>query len=88
MTRYKRVAPDAVEASVPEPPKPNTQAISWFYGEFKKGALLLDPNYQRNPIWSIGQKCFLIDSIISGCPLPQVFLNIKVEGAGVNTWRN
>ncbi len=43
----------------------------------------MDPKYQRNPIWSIGQKCFLIDSIISGCPLPQVFLNIKIDGTGV-----
>jgi hypothetical protein len=67
---------------LPEPPKPNTQAISWFYGEYKKEALLLSPKYQRNPIWSIGQKCFLIDSILSGCPLPQVFLNIKIEGVG------
>jgi Protein of unknown function DUF262. len=63
------------------PPKPNTQALSWFYGEYRKDALQLSPKYQRNPIWSIGQKCFLIDSVISGCPLPQVYINIKTEGA-------
>ena len=68
--------------SVQPPPKPNTQALSWFYGEEKKGALRLNPKYQRNPIWSIGQKCFLIDSIISGTPLPQVYINIKTEGSG------
>ena len=70
-------------SNISEPPKPNTQAISWFYGEHQKKNLLLNPKYQRNPIWSIGQKCFLIDSILSGCPLPQVFLNIRVDGAGV-----
>lgn len=64
------------------PPKPNTQALSWFYGEYKNRTLRLNPRYQRNPIWSIGQKCFLIDSLISGCPIPQVFLNIVNEGAG------
>ena len=64
------------------PPKPNTQALSWFYGEYKNRTLRLSPRYQRNPIWSIGQKCFLIDSLISGCPIPQVFLNIVNEGAG------
>lgn len=64
------------------PPKPNTQAISWFYGEHKKSTLLLDPKYQRNPIWSIGQKCFLIDSLISGAPIPQVFINIRNVGSG------
>ena len=67
---------------IQQPPKPNTQALSWFYGEHKKGVLRLDPKYQRNPIWSIGQKCFLIDSIISGTPLPQVYINIKNEGSG------
>jgi hypothetical protein len=61
-------------------PKPNTLAVSWFYGEHQKGTLLLTPKYQRNPIWSIGQKCFLIDSLIFGCPIPQVYINIKTEG--------
>jgi hypothetical protein len=83
MIRYKRVAESSTASEVVEPPKPNTQAISWFYGEYKKGTLILAPKYQRNPIWSIGQKCFLIDSIISGCPLPQVFLNIKSQGTGM-----
>jgi len=57
-------------------PKPNTQALSWFYGEYKKNTLILDPKYQRNPIWSIGQKCFLIDSLISQCPIPQIYINV------------
>lgn len=65
-------------------PKPNTQAISWFYGEMEKKTLILQAKYQRNPIWSNGQKCFLIDSIISGCPIPQVYINIKIEGKGRN----
>lgn len=65
-------------------PKPNTLAISWFYGEYQKKTLELTPKYQRNPIWSLGQKCFLIDSLLSGCPIPQIFLNIKTEGSGAN----
>jgi hypothetical protein len=56
--------------------------VSWFFGEFQKGTLVIQPKYQRNPIWSIGQKCFLIDSLISGCPIPQVYINIKTEGSG------
>lgn len=66
----------------PSPPKPNTLAVSWFFGEHQKGTLILKPKYQRNPIWSIGQKCFLIDSLISGCPIPQVYINIKTQGGG------
>jgi len=64
------------------PPKPNTQALSWFYAEYKNHTLHLSPRYQRNPIWSIGQKCFLIDSLIAGCPIPQVFLNIRIGATG------
>lgn len=63
-------------------PKPNTLAVSWFYGEYQKKALTLSPKYQRNAIWSIGQKCFLIDSLMSACPIPQVYINIKTEGLG------
>jgi hypothetical protein len=65
-------------------PKPNTQFLSWFVAEYKNNTLKLTPRYQRNPIWSIGQKCFLIDSLISGCPIPQVFINIISEGSGSN----
>lgn len=68
--------------NIKHPPKPNTQFLSWFYGENQKKALILDPKYQRNPIWSMGQKCFLIDSLISGCPIPQVYINIKTQGTG------
>jgi hypothetical protein len=65
---------------MPDAPKPNTLAVSWFYGEDQKKTLTLAPRFQRNPIWSIGQKCFLIDSLISGCPIPQVYINIKTVG--------
>jgi uncharacterized protein with ParB-like and HNH nuclease domain len=65
---------------MPDAPKPNTLAVSWFYGEDQKKTLSLTPKFQRNPIWSIGQKCFLIDSLISGCPIPQVYINIKTVG--------
>lgn len=65
-------------------PKPNTQFLSWFHGENEKGTLRLQAKYQRNPIWSIGQKCFLIDSLISGCPIPQVYINIKNVGKGTD----
>ncbi|HYE25372.1 MAG TPA: DUF262 domain-containing protein, partial [Clostridia bacterium] len=62
--------------------QPGKQFINWFYEEDQKRTLLLQPKYQRNPIWSAGQKCFLIDSIISDCPIPQVYLNVLTTGAG------
>jgi len=73
-----------VSKPMPEIPKPNTLAVSWFYGEHQKSTLVLRPKWQRNPIWSIGQQCFLIDSLISGCPIPQIYLNIKTQGLSNN----
>ncbi len=69
---------------MPQLPKPNTQFISWFFSEFKKKTLILDPKYQRNKVWSRGQQCFLIDSLISSNPIPQVFLNIVTKGKSIN----
>ncbi len=68
---------------MPETPKPNTLAVSWFYGENQKNTLPLTQKYQHNPIWSIGQKCFLIDSLIFGCPIPQVYISIKTKTEGL-----
>lgn len=65
-----------------ELPRPNNQALSWFYGEHASERLILRPDYQRNPIWSLGQKCFLIDSILAGYPLPQIYLNVTTNKKG------
>lgn len=79
----RKVAAHTSNSMIHSLPKPNTQALSWFYGEFKKGTLNLKPKYQRHAIWSPGQKCFLIDSLISGSPIPQVYINVITKGDGV-----
>jgi hypothetical protein len=63
-------------------PEPTKQHINWFYEKDQKGTLRINPKYQRNPIWSQGQKCFLIDSILSDTPIPQVYLNLLSEKKG------
>jgi Protein of unknown function DUF262 len=62
--------------------EPSKQYINWFYEENKKGTLLITPKYQRNPIWSTAQKCFLIDSILSDVPIPPIYLNVVSQRIG------
>jgi hypothetical protein len=65
-------------------PQPGKQYVNWFYEENQKSNLDLKPKYQRNPIWSLGQRCFLIDSILSDCPIGQIYLNVLFQGSGRN----
>jgi uncharacterized protein with ParB-like and HNH nuclease domain len=40
----------------------------------REGALKLNPNFQRRPVWKKGAKSYLIDTIVKGLPVPIIFL--------------
>ena len=65
-------------------PNPGHQYINWFYEEYQKQSLVLQPKYQRNPVWSERQRCFLIDSILNGVPIGQIYLNVVTKGTGLH----
>jgi hypothetical protein len=44
-----------------------------------QGDLELNPSYQRDSVWSVGDSQLLIDSILRGIPLPSIILT-QVEG--------
>src|SRR5438105_13440736 len=48
--------------------------VSDFVEWMKSGALQLNPNFQRRPVWKKGAKSFLIDTILKGLPVPIIFL--------------
>lgn len=52
-----------------------TQNISWFQKEYKEGTITLRPPYQRKPVWAARQKCYLIESILLGMPVPEIFVH-------------
>lgn len=52
-----------------------TQTISWFQKEYKEGTISLRPPYQRKPVWAARQKCYLIESILLGMPVPEIFVH-------------
>lgn len=60
----------------------STQTISWFHDRYREGSLTISPRYQRKPVWAARQKCYLIESILLGLPLPEVFVQQKTTPEG------
>jgi hypothetical protein len=59
-----------------------TQTISWFQKEYKEGNITLRPPYQRKPVWAARQKCYLIESILYGLPIPEIFVHETTSADG------
>lgn len=59
-----------------------SQLISWFNERDLEGSLNTNPEYQRNPVWSYKNKKYLVDSVIRGLPIPEIFMQIKTDSDG------
>jgi hypothetical protein len=57
--------------------------ISWD----EKGELDLSPKYQRNPVWNAKAKAYLIDTIVRGLPIPQIFIRQIIDTSTRKTYR-
>ncbi|MCW8038141.1 DUF262 domain-containing protein [Acinetobacter entericus] len=51
------------------------------------GELIISPKYQRNKVWNLNAKSYLIDSIIRGYPIPQIFIRQQIDIATRQTIR-
>lgn len=49
--------------------------INWY----QAGELEISPKYQRNPVWNLKAKSYLIDTILKGLPVPQVFIRQIID---------
>ncbi len=47
---------------------------------YDKGKICIDPDFQRNDVWSLRQKSELIESVIMGIPLPLIYLAENADG--------
>ncbi|MEV8265449.1 DUF262 domain-containing protein [Microbacterium sp. NPDC077057] len=56
--------------------------VSWFWKRFKGDELILQPPFQRNPVWGEKQKAALIDTILKGYPIPELYLQTTVDASG------
>ena len=62
------------------------QTVAWFKNRSDQSELVIRPRFQRNPVWLTPQKSLLIDSILKGYPIPELYLQSVVDEAGTTTW--
>lgn len=60
---------------------PRNYSISEVFGWSKSNRIELQPEYQRNQVWSRAAKVMLIDSIIKNIPMPKFFLQNVIRDA-------
>jgi hypothetical protein len=58
------------------------QPISWFRKEESGGTLDLSPRFQRRPVWTEEQSSYLIDTILCGLPIPEVYIRTSSTPEG------
>ena len=58
------------------------QTISWFVKRDVADELTIQPAFQRNPVWSNAQKAYLIDTILKGYPIPEIYMQFSTDATG------
>ena len=58
------------------------RTIAWLKKAHDQGALEMKPPFQRNPVWSDVQKSYLMDSILRGFPVPELYMQEEVDENG------
>jgi hypothetical protein len=56
--------------------------ISWFRDRYRDGTLTIKPPYQRKPVWAERQKCSLIESVLLGLPIPEIYIQESTSADG------
>src|SRR5947209_6949395 len=55
------------------------QTVAWFWKRLQQDELELKPPFQRNPVWQEHQKASLIDTLIRGYPVPELYIQSTVS---------
>ncbi len=66
--------------------KSTEETIGWFKDRFVEGSLVIKPPYQRNPVWLLRQKCHLVESVLQGLPIPELFVQRSTDEEGKTTY--
>jgi hypothetical protein len=56
--------------------------IAWFKKAHEDHELEMKPPFQRNPVWTDKQNSYLIDTILNGYPVPELYLQDLVDENG------
>ena len=59
-----------------------THNVAWFTKRHKDNELELKAPFQRNPVWSARQKSYLIDTILRGYPIPELYMQEYTDAEG------
>jgi hypothetical protein len=62
------------------------ETISWFRDRYREGTLRIKPPYQRKPVWAARQKCSLVESILLGLPVPEIYVQRSTTPQGETTY--
>lgn len=66
--------------------KSTEETVGWFRDRFAEGSLVVKPPYQRNPVWLLRQKCHLVESVLKGLPIPELFVQRSTDEEGNTTY--
>jgi hypothetical protein len=58
------------------------RSVAFFKKAHEEDRLQIKPPFQRNPVWTDLQKSFLIDSILRGYPIPELYVQDVVTATG------
>ncbi|TCU25265.1 uncharacterized protein DUF262 [Rhizobium laguerreae] len=61
------------------------RTVSWFNKAFIAEDLELSAPFQRNPVWTDTQKAYLIDTILLGLPIPELYMQDVGDENGKET---
>lgn len=51
-----------------------THNVAWFMKRYHANELQLKAPFQRNPVWTDKQKSYLIDTMLRGFPIPELYM--------------
>jgi len=59
--------------------QPTTYNIGDLNEWFRKGTLILQPKFQRRPVWIPKARSYLIDTIVRGLPVPKLYIRQQID---------
>ena len=63
-------------------PSATNHPITWFKNEDQAGTLELSPPFQRRPVWDEETESYLIDTILSDLPVPEIYIRATTSSDG------
>jgi hypothetical protein len=70
-----------------QPTQPLSYPINDFFSWYKRDELILQPKFQRRPVWSEKARSYLIDTIIRQLPVPKLYMRQRIDLVGRRTVR-